>query len=229
MADHRRPQAYPLPGSDTPADSPGGYGAATFTNNIAGTAVLAGTLGDGTSLNSQSVPISAEGIVPVYVPLYLGQGSIFGWLTFSNVPPQTVSGDLTWFKLSGPAHSLYTNGFTNQTGIIGSVYVPSNTNILALTNGTLTISNSGQGISLVYTNVNVISNKLTYTAPPTNQLIVTFTPGRRHDDGELPADRGEGQHYGPGSGVAGFAGRAVAQGRRWFLGTNQSGYFILTH
>ncbi|MGA2749679.1 MAG: Ig-like domain-containing protein [Verrucomicrobiota bacterium] len=218
-----------LPGSTTPATSPGGYGAATFTNNLAGTAVLGGALGDGTSLGSQSAPISQDGLVPVYIPLYSGQGSVFGWLAFSNLPPKTVSGDLTWFKLSGPAKSLYSNGFAIQTNIIGSVYVPSATNILALTNGTLTITDPGQGIDLVYTNVTVASNKLTYTAPPTNQLIVTFTPA----SGTMTVS------FRPTGAKANITAQGVLlqdaladpslKAAGWFIGANQTGYFILTH
>jgi len=216
-----------LPGSATPATSPGGYGAATFTNNLAGAAVLGGALGDGTSLGSQSVPISQDGLVPVYVPLYSGQGSVFGWLAFSNLPPKTVSGDLTWFKLSGPAKSLYTNGFTNQGAIIGSVYMPSTTNILALTNGTLTITDPGQNIDLVYTNVTVISNKLTYTAPPTNQLIVTFTPPSGAITVSFRPTGAKANITAQGVVLQGAPTDPSLKAAGWFTGTNETGSFQL--
>jgi hypothetical protein len=216
-----------LPGSATPSTSPGGYGAATFTNNLAGTAVVGGALGDGTPLGSQSVPISQDGLVPVYVPLYSGQGSVFGWLAFSNLPPKTVSGGLTWFKLSGPAKSLYSNGFTFQTNIIGSVYVPSTTNILALTNGTLTITDPGQGIDLIYTNVTVISNKLTYTAPPTNQLIVTFTPASGTVTVSFRPTGAKANITAQGVVLQGALADPSLKAAGWFTGTNQSGTFEL--
>jgi uncharacterized repeat protein (TIGR03803 family) len=216
-----------LPGSAAPSISPGGDGAATFTNNLAGTAVLGGALGDGTSLGSQSVPISQDGLVPVYVPLYSGQGSVFGWLAFSNLPPKTLSGGLTWFKLSGPAKSLYSNGFTFQTNIIGSVYVPSATNLLALTNGTLTITDPGQGIDLVYTNVTVVSNKLSYTAPPTNQLIVTFTPASGTMTVSFRPTGAKANITAQGVVLQGALADPSLKAAGWFIGTNQTGSFEL--
>ncbi len=170
------------PGPGAPDASPGGYGAATFTNNPAGTAALAGHLGDGAAI-SQSVPISQDGNIPVYVPLYSGKGSLWGWLTFSNIstntPPQTLSGDVSWIKTPNRAKPLYTNGFTVQTNVLASVYEPTNTGILPPTNYTLTISNASQGIQLVYSNITVIDGKFTNSAAagnPTNKLSITFTP-----------------------------------------------------
>jgi hypothetical protein len=132
------------PGVGAPQSSPGGYSVATINNSQAGLASLVGTLGDGTAVN-QIVPISENGVIPVYVSLYTGQGALLGWLTFTNAPPQTFSGVLNWIKQSGVNKPLYPGGFTNQSAVEGSGY---QTGGLQLSNGTLTISNPAQGVNL---------------------------------------------------------------------------------
>jgi hypothetical protein len=216
-----------LPGSNAPATSPGGYSVAEFINNLAGTAVLTGSLADNTTISSLSTPISKDGFVPIYYSYSPGTNVLFGWLNFTNVPPQTVQGDLTWFKLSTTSRVLYSNGFTFQTNIIGSVYVPSATNILALTNGTLTITDPGQGIDLVYTNVTVLSNKLSYTAPPTNQLIVTFTPASGTMTVSFRPTGAKANITAQGVVLQGALADPSLKAAGWFAGTNQSGAFEL--
>ena len=75
----------------------------------------------------------------------------------------------------------------------------------------------------------MISNKLTYTAPPTNQLIVTFTPA----SGTMTVS------FRPTGAKANITAQGVLlqdaladpslKAAGWFIGTNQTGYFILTH
>ena len=209
------------PGMGAPQDSPGGYGFATITNNLAGMAVLAGNLGDGTAFN-QTVPISENGEIPVYVSLYTGKGSLLGWLTFTNVPPQTLSGVLNWIKLSGASKPLYPGGFTNETAVVASVYQPGG---LSLTNGTLTISGATQTTSLVYTNVTVSGGALSYSGAnnPTNALTETINART----GAMTLT------FRPTGARASSTARGVVlqmsdtNAAGWFLGTNESGYFLL--
>ena len=209
------------PGIGAPQDSPGGYGFATITNNLAGVATVAGNLGDGTSFN-QTVPISGNGEIPVYVSLYTGKGSLLGWLTFTNVPPQTLSGVLNWIKLSGASKPLYPNGFTNETAVVASIYQPGG---LSLTNGTLTISGATQTISLVYTNVTASGGAFSYSGAdnPTNALNATINSGT----GAMTLT------FRPTGARASVIARGVVlqmsdtNAAGWFLGTNESGYFLL--
>lgn len=237
-----------LPGTDTPATSPGGYSVAEITNSLAGSAVLTGTLADNTTISAVSTPISKEGFVPIYYSYTPGTNVIFGWLKFTNIPPQTVPGDqawieldqgaggrpgegkqtvmgdLTWFKLPTKSKGLYSGGFTNQTNIIGSAYAPLTTNIL-VNNATLTIVDPGQGISLVYSNVSIISNKLSYATPPTNQLTAAVTS----ITGAISLT------FRPTGAKACITAQGVLLqnspadpslcGAGWFAGTNQTGYF----
>jgi hypothetical protein len=209
------------PGANAPLESPGGYGVANITNNLAGVAILNGSLGDG-ALFTQSVPISLNGVIPVYASLYGGHGFLLGWLIFSNEPPQTVSGQLNWIKLPVSGKGLYLGGFTNQAEIIGSAYETSG---LALSNATLTIFGAEQSSPLVYTNITVAKGKLSYSGAdePTNQLSATFTAGT----GAMTLSfRPTGAKANvTAQGVVLQSGDTNAAG--WFLGTNQSGFFLL--
>jgi len=220
--------ALALPGSEAPAASPGGYSVAEITNNLAGNAVLKGALADSTVISSLSIPISKEGFVPVYYSYTPGTNVIFGWLSFTNDPPQTIAGGLTWFKLPTTSKGLYSSGFSVLTNdILGSTYVPATTNTL-VTGGTLSIVDLAQGINLVYTNVSIISNKLTFATTTTNQLTATTTP----TTGVISLS------FRPTGAKANLTAQGVIlqnsptdpfiKAAGWFIGTNQSGYFLLT-
>ena len=219
---------FVLPGSETPATSPGGYSAGEFTNNLAGTAILTGTLADNTTITSLSTPISKEGFVPIYYSYGPGTNVIFGWLQFTNEPPQTVLGELTWLKLPTMSKVLYSNGFALQSNIIGSLHSPATTNTL-VTNGMLTIADPGQGINLVYTNVSVISNKLTYATTTTNELTATITPGTGAISLSFRPTGAKANLTAKGAMLQDSPADPAIKAAGWFGGTNQTGYFILTH
>jgi len=213
------------PGSNAPSGGPGGYGYATLTNNLAGHVVLNGRLGDGTAIN-QAVPVATNGNIPLYVSLYSRKGSLMGWLTLtnnpSNTPPQTILGtNLTWTKLSSHSGTLYSGGFTNTNiTVLGSLYTPG-AGISVLTNGTLTISNGDLAAPLMYSNLTIVDNKVVSpdpgisgnVIPGTGVLTLTFRiPGASADT----AARGVLLQTNAQTNAAG-----------WFLGPNQSGYFLL--
>jgi choice-of-anchor C domain-containing protein len=211
--------AIPL-AAGAPQSSPGGYGVATINNTTAGVASLVGTLGDGTAFN-QVVPISENGVIPVYASLYTGQGSLLGWITFTNVPPQTLSGALNWIKPSGASKPLYPAGFTNQTTVEGSVYQAGG---LILSNGTLTISGGAQVANLVYNSVTVSAGKLSYSAAgnPTNQLSASFNSST---GGMTLSFRPTGAKA--NLTATGVVLQSSTNAAGWFLGTNESGFFLL--
>ncbi len=218
-----------LPGStNDPASSPGGYSVAEFTNNLAGNAVLTGALADNTAITSLSTPISRDGSVPIYYSRAAGAAGlsdvIFGWLSFAN---QAVSGELTWFKLPTTSKASYSNGFTIQTNVIGSVYAPAPSGTL-VTNGTLTIVDPGQALDLVYTNVAIVSNKLSYAAPPTNQLTATITASTGAISLSFRPTGARTNLTAQGVLFQDSPSDPSLKAAGWFTGTNQSGYFILT-
>jgi hypothetical protein len=191
---------------------------------------LSGRLGDNAAL-SQSVSVSTNGSIPLYVSLYSRQGLLLGWLTLANNPgnhpPQSILGtNLTWIKVGGRAGTLYAAGFTNTNiTVLGSFYAPpaANANNFILTNGTLTLSNGGLAGAIIYSNLSIAGNKLNAPGnevtgaitPGTGVLTVTFRPPGANSDitakGVVLQDTND----------------APAAGAGWFLGTDQSGYFLL--
>jgi hypothetical protein len=219
------------PGPLAPTNQPGGFGYALLTNSPPGQVSILGKLGDGAAF-SQTVPVAKDGSVPLYASLYANKGAILGWLNVVNIPankpPKSVFGaNLAWMKSAAKGKSLYAGGFTNVgLSALGSYFVkpPSGSSALVLTNGTLVIRNGDLAAPLVYSNLTIANNKLVVNNPPaplsgtvnpaTGVLTVTFKPSGA-------------SHSTTASGVI-LQDGAVTNGAGWFLGTDQSGYFLLT-
>jgi hypothetical protein len=170
-----------------PTSSPGGDGYVLITN-AAGTARISGALADGTAY-TQTVPIAADGSVPIYANLYGGKGLLLGWI---NLGPTNSAGvGLTWIR-GGARSGLYSGGFTNillTNQILLSLWTnsPSAALLAGLTNLTLldTIGDTN-----VLTNVTVsvsgstvtgISDKVTGTVNGKTGLlkvVVGSGPGK---------------------------------------------------
>jgi hypothetical protein len=126
--------------NSAPANSPGGDGYALITNYAgtarnpgAATAKITGALADGTAFN-QTVPVSQDGYVPIYVNLYASKGLLLGWINLDLTNTAGVS--LTWIHPRRTT-GLYENGFTNvllANQILLSPWTNSPSNILAATN-----------------------------------------------------------------------------------------------
>jgi hypothetical protein len=162
------------PAATAPANSPPGYGYASITNH-AGTAHVAGALADATSF-SQSVPVSADGAIPLYVAI--GQSELLvGWVT--NLYSQTPGGEIVWIK-NGSARAVdYNGGFTNTVAVLGSVWdAPSRkTAAVDLTNAALTFVDGGLEAPLNFT-VTAESNNTVIKSgdAPTNTLTGVINP-----------------------------------------------------
>jgi hypothetical protein len=169
------------PGAGAPGSSPDGYGYAVISNSLGGLASVAGVLADGSAL-SQSVGLGPEGTLPFYQSLYKGAGSLQGWITFTNQPPQTLLGQLTWIKPAG-AGGEYAGGFTNPAiHLLGGLYTNATLAgqpALDLVNGTLTLSHGNLAAPLVYPvglGVNNILTNLGGAGAPTNYLAIVINP-----------------------------------------------------
>jgi uncharacterized repeat protein (TIGR03803 family) len=175
------------PASNAPLESPDGYSYAVISNSLGGVAKVAGILADGTPI-SQSVGLGPDGNLPLYQSLYKGNGSLQGWITFTNQPPQILFGQLDWIKQAVP-RTLYPQGFTNiVTNILASFYTNAALEgglALDLTNGTLILTNGNlTGGSLIYTNIgaNRSHNALTNldagntNLSPPNHLAIKINP-----------------------------------------------------
>jgi hypothetical protein len=184
-----------------------------------GTIRMSGKLADGTSIR-QTLKVSQNGLWPFYVSLYNGKGSIFGWITFSNQTTPGLSGNLVWFKPANPRNKLFPVGFTNQITAVGSTFfTPDGVNV-----GTPVHVNSG---TLTLTGGNL---------PPGQSYLINLA--------EVVADAGPVQvQWNPvfglvkGSFIHPVTGhRTRLQGvvlqeqgvaRGYFMGTNESGTFLL--
>jgi hypothetical protein len=145
---HPAPQAGQytliLPGGT--GNLPGGDGYLRLVVYGNGSVVSSGILGDGTAV-SQSSYISKDGQWPYYTPLYsYSSGSMLGWLSFTNLPNDDVTGRMNWIKPALAGELNNKTGFSNQLAAVGSRFVtPANyrtTPILGMTKATIAFDNS---------------------------------------------------------------------------------------
>lgn len=103
----------------------GGDSYGTLTVSSTGIISFSGALADSTKV-TQKANLTSNGQWAFYVPLYSGSGSIFGWLTFNDLPDSDITGTVYWFKPAQPAAKFYSGGITNITDAIGSIYLFTN-------------------------------------------------------------------------------------------------------
>ena len=159
-----------LPSTNYPALAPPGDGFLPLTITTAGRVSGRGVLADGTPWSVVSAT-SADAWVPVYVPLYSGAGSIFGWLSVTNTGANDVTGVLWWKKPGGLRGAIHPAGITNRMDTLGSLFVrgTNGTPLLNLTNDVVILSGGNLAdsitipISLGGNNKITGSNSLTLT------------------------------------------------------------------
>lgn len=194
-----------IPGTNDSAVGPFGVSYGTAKVSATGTITMAGSLADGTSI-SQSSQVSKNGRWPLYVSLYDGRGSLWGWNYFTNQTLAAVPG-LSWINATNVAKTaVYRSGFTNQQAALkGGIYLPTQH-----FPGDLTATATLMDPSLTNTITNLTGVKIVQA---TGAVSGAFPN---------PADPEKEVKY---NGVI-LQGQTNAQG--YFLGTNQSGAFILT-
>ena len=198
---------------------PPGYGYALITNN-AGIVTIVGALGDGTPF-SQTVPISPDGWFPLYANPYGNTGLLLGWISVTN---DSLTGELEWIKKQSGLAGLYPYGFTNLITLIGARWIkpPPNTPAIALATGQLNIS-GGDLVAPLSFPLAISNTNLLVKLPggPTNSLTGSINP----NTGFLNLSFENGGKTIIGSGAV-LQSSTNAAG--YFLGTNQSGAFIIT-
>ena len=134
-----------IPGVEGDASIPAGNGFGVLRVDTRGMARFAGVLADGTHV-SQSAALSKDGLWPLFVPLYAGNGQIWSWLEFTNRTDSDFDGTLTWIKSPDARAHYYANGFANQYPTVGSAYLaPVGSNILNLASARLEFSGGNLG------------------------------------------------------------------------------------
>ncbi|MEO5804821.1 MAG: delta-60 repeat domain-containing protein [Verrucomicrobiota bacterium] len=211
-----------IPPSADPATAPGGYGFGTAQVDLKGKVNFRGVLGDGTIIR-QSATVSSNGNWPLYVSLYHGRGVLLGWLTFTNEPDSDLRGEnVAWTKLPGATPKFYANGFSLVGTVVGSLYVPpsSGSPPVDWTSGSVAFAGGNLAGSLSNAVALGANNKFVITS--TNKTVVNLV----NSSGLL---NGSFIHPNTGKRTA-FKGALLQKqqlGSGVFLGTNESGYFIL--
>jgi hypothetical protein len=213
---------FAIPGSANPAIGPFGTSYGTVTVGPTGTVTFAGSLADGTPF-SQSSLVSLWGQWPLYVNLYGGKGSLWGWNLFTNLTIGSAP-TLSWINATNSCKTAVCHsGFTNQAvTLTGALYQPIETLPFDLT-ATL----EGGCLSCTITNGVTISTSdkiaLTNSLDETNKLKLAITKSTGVISGSFanPANPKQTIKI---NGVI-LQGQTNAQG--YFLGTNQSGVFLL--
>ncbi len=156
-----------IPPATADAQHPAGYGYILITNR-AGTVTLSGTLGDGTVVAPQTVPLSQDGRFPLFVSLYRNAGGIGGWVDLTSGTPVA---DLLWIKKASAG--LYPQGFTNSISVLGSPWIKPSPGYAALPYpptkpGVLEISGGDLTNSMVFNFAALTNNTL--------EMILILTP-----------------------------------------------------
>ena len=209
--------------ADTGPGFPQGNGYGTVTVDAGGKIRFSATLGDGTRV-SQSAIVSKDGMWPVYVALYGKQGSLSGWVTFTNiVGVSDLGGTLSWFKPPTPRAKFYPNGFATQTALLGSQYAAPTIGTPALTVSSaacnlLVTSGAGNLASFVSNSVNLAANnKVSLCGTNGCKLTITTRTGLFSGSFVNPATAKS----------ATFRGALFQKqndGAGLFLGTDQTGF-----
>jgi photosystem II stability/assembly factor-like uncharacterized protein len=201
----------------TDPSKPGMIGFGTVTIDAVGNLTFGGTLGDGTGVGQKSF-VSKQGGWPLYASPRTGGGVVFGWLTFTNESHNDIDGYVTWFKPSSQGAKLYPAGFTNQTGVAGSLFQPaSGVAALNFTTGRVWLVN---GNLQSFTNYAVLSTNNVMTGTNKLSLKISGTSG---------AFKGRIANPETGRSIAlnGVVLQKLDTGMGSFPGTNQSGELLL--
>ncbi len=166
-----------LPPDTNAAVAPGGNGYGLINVKANGSAAISGLLGDKRTLVPMAASVSKNGDYPLYAPA--GNGSIIGWMSFSNTPARILAGNLVWIKNSGPDGYCYDTGFTNEIGLVGSGYTAPGTGQrgIFITNGVVQLEEGN--LPGPVTNLLAISDANSITVVTTNVPMKkpTFTKG----------------------------------------------------
>ena len=196
-----------IPGVSGSTNGPFGDSYGTVKVSASGAVTLAGSLADGTAISQSSV-ISQDGYWPLYVSLYGGKGSLWGWNNFAG---QTLEAApvLSWINATNSSKTaVYRSGFTNQQATLtGGLYTSA-----PLPSGlTVTLQETNPPFTISLTNLTGNTNKLTLKTNKTTGVIsgAFAYPGNPKATIKV-------------NGVI-LQGQTNAEG--YFLGTNQSGAF----
>jgi hypothetical protein len=212
-----------IPGTSEPTVGPFGAGYETVSVVASGAITFSGSLADGTTVTPMTSIVSKDGSWPFYLSLYGGNGSLWSWNYFANGAIMSAT-NASWINATNTTKSaLYRAGFTNQAvSIVGSAYNSTDDPLLALTSGQVIFA--GGNLLSPITNQFTLTSKNAFiltNALDTNKLTLTINKGLIIGSFANPAEPKQTIKV---NGVI-LQNQTNAQG--YFLGTNQSGAFLL--
>jgi len=215
-----------IPGVTGASVGPYGTSYGTVKVDDFGNITFGGSLADNTPVNQSSV-VSKDGFWPFYVPLYAGNGSLWGWNCFTTNGVILSSTNTSWINATNTSKTaLYRSGFTNQeAAIAGSSYTPTNKPLLELTSGIVILEGGNLPVPITNHIIFSTNNTITVTnaAEKTNKLVLTINTKTGTFGGSF-ANPTNAKRSITVNGVL-LQNKTNAQG--YFLGTNQSGVIIL--
>jgi hypothetical protein len=208
-----------LPGREDPQIGPLGHSFGQMAVNRSGSVSFKGTLGDGCPA-VQNVPLAANGQWPLYLGLYSGRGSVFGWLTLINTETNDLMGRVLWTRPDGVKGSIHPAGFTNEIEALGSRYVAPDpgTRVLDFTNAMVELGGGNLGALLTSAILLTDRNKVTIHEPNPQKLSFSLA---------ISSGSFKGSFIHPVTSRASALKGVLLQkhnlGAGFFSGTNQSG------
>jgi hypothetical protein len=137
-------------------DLPDGDAPASVKISSKGAIQVVGTLADGTAF-TRTASASEQGLWPLYVPLYGGQGFLMGWVTLTT--NQSAS-SVAWAMPPGLSGHYNTNGFVQSRLLLLTEYTapPPGQNAVNWSNGTIKIT--GGDLPLPADSANVLQSQI---------------------------------------------------------------------
>lgn len=208
--------------SDTGAQFPQGTGVAVLVVKETGVATFNGTLANGSAF-SVSGNVAADGLLPIYLPMASGKGSLAGTLAIGS-PAGSITGSVLWTKPLTPKAAAFRDSFATRLTIIGSRYIapPAGTTSLRvsapLNNSSLNLSGGELAQQVRQVATLLPTNRVEIASPLLANLTLKITTANGRVSGSFthPAT-------GATSRIIGviLQDRNVATG--FFLGGSQSG------
>jgi hypothetical protein len=215
-----------IPGESNPDVGPFGVSYGTLKVSPTGTITLTGSLADGTPI-TQSSAVSKNGLWPLYLNLYGGKGSLWGWNQFINHVVGSVP-SVSWINATNSNKAaVYRSGFTNQQATLaGSYYLPTVKPLLDLTTGEVVLETANPPLTLMdqitLTTKSAIVASTNAGDIPGLTLKITPTTGVVSGSYKNPANPKQIIK------INGVLLQGATNAAGYFLGTNQSGSFILS-
>jgi hypothetical protein len=208
-----------LAGRDDAANTPFGLGFISFDVAKSGSVTLKGSLADGTA-GAQRGSLAANGQLAVYLNLFRGRGSLFGWLTFTDTATNDIPGLLLWTRKDGLLGGFHPEGFTNEVRALASRYTPPAKGVSTLGVSNCVVVLEGGNLAGPATNELFLSalNKITVISTNTNKLALTVSTSSGLLNGSFVHPRTLKK-----SPVKGVVLQKQNLGGGFFLGTNESG------